>query len=91
MAPCPVTVTFVLGGPEVGFSCGTAMPPAEAAQVSAQVDLDALGAYREAVEEERLGRTPLALEEGQGRAMRRDAAAGRPNQGGQGVLSWGRW
>jgi hypothetical protein len=30
--------------------CGTAMPPAEAAQVSAQVDLDALRAYREAVE-----------------------------------------
>jgi hypothetical protein len=31
--------------------CGTAMTPAEAAQVSAQVDLGALRAYREAVEE----------------------------------------
>jgi DinB superfamily len=30
--------------------CGTAMTPAEAAQVSAQVDLDALRAYRETVE-----------------------------------------
>jgi hypothetical protein len=31
--------------------CGTTMTLAEAAQVSAQVDLDALRAYREAVEE----------------------------------------
>jgi len=54
-----VTITFVLGGPEVGFSCGTAMPAAKAVQVSAQVDLDALRAYREAVEQERLGRAPL--------------------------------
>jgi hypothetical protein len=53
MAPRRVTVTFVLGGPAVGFSCGTAMPPSEAAQASAQVDLDALGTYGEVVEEER--------------------------------------
>lgn len=91
MAPCPVTVTFVLGGPEVGFRYGTAIPPTEAAQVSAQVDLDALRAYREVLRRSGLGCAPLAPEEGrhaEGRGERtpptREIRA--PSRGGVGDL-----